>query len=675
MVDDITIHEQAASISDLAGAMEGAEAAASGLGRAFADTAKSGNMIWTVMGRLLSGSGLWRLQNRIRAVGNAFQIYYDQQEAARKAELESIKTMATLIDARDKFNKIIKEGIDQNDALFKTYETLYGKELAMEKLTGRANKELERTNKLISEKVKLSDKDFKSKLKYSRKAVGMTGGGIRKQKRKVRRLGRARTAAQAHIDEITTEQARIERMPTGTPLTLGGQAVTHEEAQRQLTHALEAATVSHGEATKAYSEGQEETERLQKLKKDLPGMEAEGIYRMLPKPIRNMISFVNNIWKFIKGIGKLVWVFLKSAVSALFTGMMYLGIIIFAIILLKPVIMLAWKKWKQFSEEFGPMRQHLNNFMETFNTKLKPLFLDAWDSMKSFFGVLSDPNATIMDALLAGKEMLFKVYDAAWKTVLAFWTEVGIPFLKTAGKVVWAMLDELKDWAVNTLFPYLYAKVPIWLDMLEAKLILIKDWLAEKVPIWAGLAVAWIRNTGWPFLREKLMALGKWFVMDFGAWVVNSLGPWVWEKMMALGRWFVEDFGAWVANSLWPWIQSTLWPWVSEKAVEAFRAIMDIGSSLKDAIFGGHTGGTVTKSGTYLVGEKGPEMVNLPTGAKIIPNHALNDSMSNSVTNNITVQVQGRIGASDSEVRDIAKKVGAMVSREINRTTASAVRM
>jgi hypothetical protein len=45
--------------------------------------------------------------------------------------------------------------------------------------------------------------------------------------------------------------------------------------------------------------------------------------------------------------------------------------------------------------------------------------------------------------------------------------------------------------------------------------------------------------------------------------------------------------------------------------------------------------------------------------------------MSGGGGNNITVNVQGRIGASDSELRLIAQKVGQMINKEINRTTSS----
>lgn len=85
-------------------------------------------------------------------------------------------------------------------------------------------------------------------------------------------------------------------------------------------------------------------------------------------------------------------------------------------------------------------------------------------------------------------------------------------------------------------------------------------------------------------------------------------------------------------------------------------------------------GGTVTSSGNILVGERGPEILNVPGASRITPNHAIKNQ-PNIVTNNITVEVKGRMGASDQEIREVARKVGAMINREINRTTSSGVRL
>ena len=90
------------------------------------------------------------------------------------------------------------------------------------------------------------------------------------------------------------------------------------------------------------------------------------------------------------------------------------------------------------------------------------------------------------------------------------------------------------------------------------------------------------------------------------------------------------------------------------------------------AIIGGAMaeGGITNKSGTFLVGEKGPELIDLPKGATV---H--NNSDTRKMTGNtINVHVNGRVGANDQEIRDIARKVGRLVSQEINRTTASSTR-
>lgn len=94
------------------------------------------------------------------------------------------------------------------------------------------------------------------------------------------------------------------------------------------------------------------------------------------------------------------------------------------------------------------------------------------------------------------------------------------------------------------------------------------------------------------------------------------------------------------------------------------------------AIFGAFdffSNGGVTSTPYQVVGEKGPELVKLPKGSRVHSN-SQSQSMVGS-TNNITVNVQGRIGASDSELRDIASKVGKMISTEINRSTTSRTRV
>lgn len=107
-------------------------------------------------------------------------------------------------------------------------------------------------------------------------------------------------------------------------------------------------------------------------------------------------------------------------------------------------------------------------------------------------------------------------------------------------------------------------------------------------------------------------------------------------------------------------------------AVAIGTAIMAGVAAVISAIPGFADGG-VSRGGLAIVGEKGAELVNLPRGSRVHSNQQ-SRQIAGGVTNNITVQVQGRIGASDQEIRDIAKKVGEHINREINRHTSSGVR-
>ena len=110
--------------------------------------------------------------------------------------------------------------------------------------------------------------------------------------------------------------------------------------------------------------------------------------------------------------------------------------------------------------------------------------------------------------------------------------------------------------------------------------------------------------------------------------------------------------------------------WIPAAAVLLAGAIA---AAIQQVVLGGlQTGGTATARGMYLVGERGPELVGLPANSRVYNNR---ESMSmTGATNNITVNVQGRVGASDAELRDIAQRIGRMVNMEVNRSTASRTR-
>ena len=91
-------------------------------------------------------------------------------------------------------------------------------------------------------------------------------------------------------------------------------------------------------------------------------------------------------------------------------------------------------------------------------------------------------------------------------------------------------------------------------------------------------------------------------------------------------------------------------------------------NKIKDIVPGFANGG-VSSGGLAVVGEKGPELVNLPKGSRV---HSNKDSkkMVSSGGNTINITINAR-DTSDAELRRIADKIGNMVNNRINRRTSS----
>ena len=105
-------------------------------------------------------------------------------------------------------------------------------------------------------------------------------------------------------------------------------------------------------------------------------------------------------------------------------------------------------------------------------------------------------------------------------------------------------------------------------------------------------------------------------------------------------------------------------------AVAAWMIGSAVAAAIGKVVSGFASGGTIT-SPLAIVGEKGPELVSLPRGSQV---HSNSDSKSMTGTTNITVQVQGRIGASDAEVKDMATKVAREINLRMNRTATATTR-
>ena len=98
---------------------------------------------------------------------------------------------------------------------------------------------------------------------------------------------------------------------------------------------------------------------------------------------------------------------------------------------------------------------------------------------------------------------------------------------------------------------------------------------------------------------------------------------------------------------------------------------MDLGSAGMG--MAGMANGGFAKGGMTLVGERGPELVQLPAGARVFSN-TQTKRMGTGGGNVINVHVNGRVGASESELNELARKIGEKINREMTRFGSSGLR-
>jgi len=79
--------------------------------------------------------------------------------------------------------------------------------------------------------------------------------------------------------------------------------------------------------------------------------------------------------------------------------------------------------------------------------------------------------------------------------------------------------------------------------------------------------------------------------------------------------------------------------------------------------------GGVSAGGLTIVGEKGPELVNLPKGSRVHSN-ADSRKMTGSTVNNFNITINAK-DSSKAEMRRMADEIGRMISSKINRSTSS----
>jgi len=337
-------------------------------------------------------------------------------------------------------------------------------------------------------------------------------------------------------------------------------------------------------------------------------------------------KLATQVGELASGLGKMIKAYFKGALIIIGQFLLWGAAIFLAIIILKPFIKSFWESAKKMKNTVSSMFTNFWNFIQ-------PLWVSVWENIQSVWALLKDPKASF------------------WDTIVAV--------MKLIGSLAWAVIGTL------------LASIPLLFTLALTVIGVVFDWILNEGPImlWNGLEKLYHMFIAWWKNKSPVEQAKKWANQD-------RIDPEVISN--------IEETGKTVKQVATLGNQSTMfqidpvtgekvyWGYVNEKGVRVPKKYTVFGTiapqyAAMQAQGRLARGGFVGRSGQYLVGEQGPELVNLPGGANVTPNHAMG--------NTINVHVNGRLGASDTELRQIAQKVGSMISREINRTTASGVRL
>ena len=134
--------------------------------------------------------------------------------------------------------------------------------------------------------------------------------------------------------------------------------------------------------------------------------------------------------------------------------------------------------------------------------------------------------------------------------------------------------------------------------------------------------------------------------------------------LIYFGRWITNRFTSYFSGGFW----NAVGDWFNGAVGDLIDAIGDWWDGIEFMANGG-----IAKGGMAVVGERGPELVNLPRGARVHSNAQSRRMVATAqggtiIHNNITINARD---TSDGELRRIAERIGNMVNNKINRTTSS----
>ncbi len=562
---------------------------------------------WEIFSRFISGSGLWKVQNKFRAIVQTFHQFADAGNKAAEASAKQLTQLTelsdshkTLTEAQKMYSGTVTKEMGRAILKQEKYKELVADEMKAGKTKAEAQKKafkqhmLDNSSKLralaeltdfetarlkmldeINIQVKKSD-EVLQKEKAAMKTALLKEEAVKEKKALKKKI-----KAQVQLDKKNkvAEVARLKKHQK----RLGEEFDTLIEKRESLANPKSVKEIKEylkvTEKMGQISDKMDKTDaKLGKAKKGAIGARLTampgGIHvKKMARNIKKMWKAENKkkkAWKTIQTVGGLI----KKAFMMMMPMLGYVILGIFAVIGIVALVKVVWDSLKATFEEYAGTFETIFNYIWSSVMTIYEGILDVWEAIAE-----GDWSGMLMGLLEIGAGIIDLAIGLTIAALLGLWVLfVG----------VW---NTWWNW-VKKDFPKRLLKT-----LLIALAIYLVWWLISAVAIATGLPI--------------LIVVGI-------AAAIMAFGYWIWKK-----------------------IKSIFW----------------------------HTGGS-GKSGTGVVGERGPELVNVPSGTTVTSNKDLQGKVGKGGTI-ININVNGRLGASDEEIRDIARKLSKHIAAEVNRQTSS----
>lgn len=617
-----------------------------------------GSKNWEIFSRFISGTGLWRVQNRVKATVQLLNEMASSTERRRLEEVKQLKVYAEIANQSKEIQEI--------QANIEAAESSTGKarEAAIEKLKGQSvifsgllfqyqdsNKALKEMSHLMSRQTKDMEKLEKIATKTARRrkegliANSLTFKMVSGLEQKMKSVfGSTKGIANTKLSNIAEAATDAKEGFFGLSeeeIAKRFEAMGRSEDDKDNVRHKEGKTTGKIGNKFASEEQIQEFNELVKLAEDSRKMRKKamrktaGFFKFAATPITNIAKQMVRLSKGILSIVRYM---------AMAAG--YLLILMLGLTLLKSVFD---ETKDELAKGFAAMKEVFAIGMAIVSQGLGEAKSAIQDIMKAFNqGDIIGIVEGVGQLLLAGITILGGLLVATLGAVL-----VGI------GTYISELYKRFYDVAIERFGSVRAAIVGASLKVIGI--------IAKIVAAVAFLAVFF--GGGW----IALLVAGIALVIMKAADILYEYSDQIANVLFGIKD-FIVGIPAFIMG-----LPAKIAEYIGDK----FKEALDVKGKVKDRVKGAFKsagnliglaeGGRISQGGLAVVGERGPELVQLPRGAQVHSNSA-SKAIASSVTNHITVQVTGRVGASDTEIRDIANKVAREINTRMNRTSTSVVK-